>query len=192
MPDFIKIFNKIYHKKAPYYKPLVAATKVRFSKAFEDVSLVILRERTSHTLEDMQTNVIEVEANRSASAKLKAKVGKAERKMKAKEEGSSSKSKYEDQKIDEITSLLRSVSNRISKIETQPRTMQQIVARPQTQFRRAPQTQILQRPNTDQQIQTPLMIDDQQPEDTIPLITEDINNIDHSSIQNAIVFVLLN
>ena len=78
----------------------------------------------------MQTNAIEVEANRSESAKLKAKDEKVEWKMKTNEEGSSSKTKNEDQKIDEITSLLRNISNRISKIETQPRTVQQIVARP--------------------------------------------------------------
>ena len=53
----------------------------------------MLRERTSHTLEDMETNAIEVKANRLASTKLKAKVEKDKRKMKAKEEGSSSKTK---------------------------------------------------------------------------------------------------
>ena len=63
--------------------------------------------------------------------------------MKSKEEGSSSKTKNEDQKIDEITSLLRNLSNRISKIESQPRTIQQIAATPQTQNKRPPQPQIL-------------------------------------------------
>jgi len=104
----------------------------------------MLRERTSHTLDDMKTNSIEFEANRSSSAKIKAKVEKTERKMKAKEESSSSKTKNEDQKIDELTSFLRNLSNRILKIESQPRTIQKNAARPQTQYRRPPQPQILQ------------------------------------------------
>lgn len=112
----------------------------------------MLRESTYPTLQDMQTNAIVFEANRSTSSKLKAKAEKDERKMKAKEEGSSSKTKNDDQNIDEITSLLRNISNRISKIETQPRKIQQIAARPQTQFGRVPQTQILQRPNIHQHI----------------------------------------
>jgi len=99
----------------------------------------MLREWTSITLEDMQTNSIEVEANRSTSVKLRAKVEKTERKMKDREEGSSSKSKKEDQKIDEITSLIKNISNRISKMEAQPRTIQQTTNRPQTQHRRPSQ-----------------------------------------------------
>jgi len=150
MAYFIKLFNKIYHKMPLDCKPPATTTKVKFSKAFDDDFVVMLREMTSPTLHDMKINTIEVEANRSASSKLKAKAEKAERKMKAKEEGSSSKSKNDDQKIDEITSLLRNLSNRIYKIETQPRTIQKTATRPQTQFRRAPQTQILQRPNIDQ------------------------------------------
>jgi len=66
----------------------------------------------------MKTNAIEVEANGLASSKLKSKVEKVERKIKAKEEGSSSKTKNDHQKIDEITLLLRNLYNKISKIET--------------------------------------------------------------------------
>lgn len=114
-----KIFKKFYHKILIDCKPPVVAANVKFSKAFEDDFVVMLRERVSNTLEDMKTNAIEVEANRSYLGKLKAKVEKEERKLKARvDDSSSSKSKIEDQKIDEITSLLRNLSNRISKIET--------------------------------------------------------------------------
>ena len=57
----------------PDYKPPVTSAKVKFSKAFEDDFVVMLREITSRTLEDMQTNAIEEEANRVASTTLKAK-----------------------------------------------------------------------------------------------------------------------
>jgi len=71
-------------------KPPIAAAKSRFSKAFDDDFVVMLRERTSRTLEDMQTNAIEVEANRVASTSLKLKEEKAQRKLKSIEEASSS------------------------------------------------------------------------------------------------------
>lgn len=70
--------------------------------------------------------------------------------------------------------------------------IQQTATRKQTQFRRDPQTQILQRQSIDQHIQPPLMIDDQQPDDIGHLISEDINNIDHSSVHNVIVSHSLN
>lgn len=103
-------------------KPPVTPAKVRFSKAFDDDFVVMLRERNSHTLEDIQANNIEVEANRSYSTKLSAKVEKAQAKMKAKIEGSSSQNSKEDQKKDEITAFLRNLSNRMSKIENHPIT----------------------------------------------------------------------
>ncbi len=61
----------------PDCKPLVAAAKSRFSKAFEDDFVVMFREITSRTLVDMQTNAIEVEENKAGSATLKAKEEKA-------------------------------------------------------------------------------------------------------------------
>ena len=99
-------------------KPPVAAAKSRFSKTFDDDFGVMLRERFSRTLEDMQTNAIEVKANRVSLTSLKAKEEKAQKKLKYIQEAfrssSSSKTKTEDSKIDEITSLLRNLSNRIS------------------------------------------------------------------------------
>ena len=88
--DFIKRFNKLYHKMPIDCKPPVAATKSRFSKAFDDDFFVMLREITSITLEDMQTNTIEVEANRAASTSLKLKEEKAQKKLKFVQEASSS------------------------------------------------------------------------------------------------------
>ena len=191
--DFIKIFNKLYHKIPVDCNPPVAVAKSGFSKAFNDDFVVMLRERTSRTLEDMQTNSIEVEANRAASTSLKLKEEKGQRKLKTSQEASiSSKNKSEDSKIDEITSLLRILSNRISTIETQPRTIQQIVARPQNQnqgqYKINQPLQILQRPTNDLQVPTPLLIDDEQPDDNTMTITEDIDCMDsYSSNQTTII-----
>lgn len=143
----------------------------------------------------MQTNAIEVEENRVDSTSLKAKEEKAQRKLKSIQEASSSssssKTKTEDSKIDEITSLLRNISNRISKIETQPGTVQKTVTRSQNQnqgqYKSNPQLQIVQRPGNDQQIPIALLIDDQQPDEYTMTIIEDINNMDTSSNQAVII-----
>ena len=62
----------------PDCKPPIAIAKSRFSKAFEDDFTGMLREITSRTLEDMQTNAIEVEENRATTATLKAKEEKTQ------------------------------------------------------------------------------------------------------------------
>ena len=81
----------------------------------------MLRERKYKTLADMKTDAIEVEANRATSSKLRAKAEKVERKLKArKETGTCSKIKEEEHKIDEINTMLRNLSNKISRMEMQP------------------------------------------------------------------------
>lgn len=61
----------------PSFKPPVIVAKSKFSKAFDNDFVVMLRERTSRTLEDMKTNAIEVETNRASLTSLKAKEEKA-------------------------------------------------------------------------------------------------------------------
>lgn len=50
-----------------------------------------------------------------------------------------------------------------------------------------PQLQILQRPSNDQHIPSPLLIDEEQPNDNTMTITEDINNMDNFSDQIVII-----
>lgn len=97
--DFIKRFNKLYNKMPPDCKPPATVAKVRFSKAFEYDFVVMHRKRKYKTLADMQTNTIEIKANRSIAAKLRAKAKNTKKRMKAREEGTSSKTKYEDHKL---------------------------------------------------------------------------------------------
>lgn len=65
--DFIKSFNEIYNKMPAYCKPPVTAAKVRFSKAFEDDFSLMLRERKSRNLADIQIDAFEVEACQHSS-----------------------------------------------------------------------------------------------------------------------------
>jgi len=74
-------------------------------------------------------------------------------------------------------------------MEAQPRVVQPVSNRPQDLYKTPFQPQILQIPNSDQKIQPPLMIDDQEPKQTGPLITNDINDFDDPSSQNDIIQV---
>lgn len=85
----------------PDCKPPVAAAKSKFSKSFEDDFVVMLREITSRTLDDMRTNSIEMDENRSSLVTLRDKEEKSQRKLKSCQEAStSSKTKIDDSKID--------------------------------------------------------------------------------------------
>ena len=67
-----------------------------------------------------------------------------EKKIKAREESaSSSKTKDGEHKIDEITSLIRNLSNIISIMEAQPRVTEQVANRSQVQYISNFQPQIL-------------------------------------------------
>lgn len=109
-----------------------------------------------------------MEANRPTSSKLKVKAKKVERKIKSREEStSSSKTKDEEHKIYEITSFLRILSNKISRMETQPRVNKNVTNRSLVQYTRPFQPPTLQILNNNQKIQPPLMIDDQDPEEVV-------------------------
>lgn len=142
--DFSKRFNKIYNKKYADCKPLVIASKVRFSKAFDDYFSLMLRERNSRTLADMEIDAIEVEANRAVLGKFRVKAKKEKKNLKEKTKmGSSSKVKEEDKKIDEINSMLRKLFEKISRIITKPRQAQKNVNIPWGPYIRPFQPQIL-------------------------------------------------
>lgn len=73
---FIKRFNNIYNKMPADCKHLDIVAKLIFSKAFNDYFALMLRERKSKTLEDMEIDAINVEANKAASGKLREKAKK--------------------------------------------------------------------------------------------------------------------
>lgn len=79
------------------------------------------------------------------------------------------------------------MSNIISRMEAHPRFTQQFANRSQVQHTRPFQHRILQRKNIDRQIQPLLMIDDQYPKETIPVVTNDINFFEDSSSENDII-----
>jgi hypothetical protein len=69
--DFIKIFNKTYSKIPVDVKPSEPTAKVTFAGAFDPYFPLLLRERRSRTLSDMQEDGIQIEYNMMASGKFK-------------------------------------------------------------------------------------------------------------------------
>ena len=71
--DFIKWFNKLYLSLPTDMKPHQNATKVVFVVAFDSEFGFSLRERKPATLDDAQTDALELEANFSSTGKSKGK-----------------------------------------------------------------------------------------------------------------------
>jgi len=69
IPCFIKIFSKLYNSIYAYVKPSQPAAKVTFVGSFDSDFALLLRERRSITLIDMQDDEVEIEYNMIASSK---------------------------------------------------------------------------------------------------------------------------
>lgn len=116
--DFIKRFNKMYNSLPVEIKPPHVGAKVLFTGVFESKFGFTLRERRSITLDEIQTNAVEIEANLSAALKIKQK-DEAIDKNKGKEKARpSNQSKYlHEKKLDEIAKVIRNMSNNLVKLE---------------------------------------------------------------------------
>ena len=101
MSDFVKRFNKLYNSLPVEMKPPPIGARVVFVGEFEPDFSFTLRERISPTLEQIQTDSLEIEANMSIA-------GKVRDKEKSKEEASS-----QDQRIDDMTKVIKNLSNKL-------------------------------------------------------------------------------
>ena len=70
VPEFIKRFNKLYNNLPAKIKPPQATSKVVFVWEFELEFGFTLRERKSWTLDQIQIDALEVEANFTSTGKL--------------------------------------------------------------------------------------------------------------------------
>jgi len=67
--EFVKRFNKLYNSFPVEIKPLPAGAKITFAGDFESNFGFTLREIRSPTLDQIQTNALEIEANLVAAGK---------------------------------------------------------------------------------------------------------------------------
>ena len=61
--EFFRRFNNLYNRLPVEIKPPPAGAKITFAGAFESNFGFTLRERRSPTLDQIQTNALEIEAN---------------------------------------------------------------------------------------------------------------------------------
>ena len=69
--DFSKGFNKMYSKVPAEIKPSETSAKLTYANAFESEFSLMLRERRSDTLLNMEEAALEVETHMLATGKLK-------------------------------------------------------------------------------------------------------------------------
>ena len=71
MGDFSKRFNKMYSRISAKIKPTETVEKLTYANSFDHEFSLLLRERKSESLQNMQNAALEVEPNILASNKLK-------------------------------------------------------------------------------------------------------------------------
>eukprot|EP01018_Ginkgo_biloba_P001515 Gb_17820 [translate_table: standard] len=111
--DFNKRFNKMYNDDI---RPSQAVAKVAYVAAYDLDFAMILRERRSGNLDIMQNDAIDIEGNMVASGKIKLKTEAVDKK-KQKEGVSQYFSTSQDAKMEEMTKLIRALSNKVTRLE---------------------------------------------------------------------------
>ena len=155
--SFIKRFNKLYASLSAEMKPHQIAAKVVFVAAFDVDFGFSLRERKSVTLDDAQTDTLEVEANFTSTGKSRGR-GDHDVRRRGKEEVSTSNQDREaaDHKIKEMSKMIKNLSSKLVKLELETKisSSRPPQAAPNRGFNpqhRKPPLQILQRERKEQQ-----------------------------------------
>ena len=117
--EFNKIFNKIYNKIPQNIKASQAAAKVTYVGAYEAEFSMILREKRFPTLLSMQYYYLGVEGNMTTLGKLKHRKSFDKKKPKDEVVTSSKNNENQDEKIEEISRILRGLSNKLTKLEVE-------------------------------------------------------------------------
>jgi hypothetical protein len=113
--DFSKIFNKMYNKIADEIKPTEASAKITYVSAFDPDFFLLLRERRATYLAHMQYADLEVESNVLAVDRLK---NKADRdRGRGISEASTSGSPASHPQVDELTKLVKSLSENMERMK---------------------------------------------------------------------------
>jgi hypothetical protein len=115
--DFSQKFNKMYNKTPDEIKPTETSAKITYTSAFDSKFCLLLRERRSPSLVHMQDDALEVESNILASDKLRGKSDRDRRKNKV--EASTFDSSVVHSQVDELTKLVKSISNEIEKLKSE-------------------------------------------------------------------------
>lgn len=111
--EYYDRFNRVYSAIPAAIKPPLGLALIHFPEGFDFDMAYQLRERDPTTLEEMQSNVVKVEANLLAK---KSKL-KTERRITIKEEPSSSSSYL---KIDNLVKIMERIMERMTRADRTP------------------------------------------------------------------------
>ena len=107
----------MYKKIPDEIKPTETMEKINYASSFDSKFCLLLRERRSPSLVQMQDSALEVESNIIDSDKLRGKYDRDRRKNKA--EASTSDSPVVHSQVDELTKLVKSLSTEIEKLKSE-------------------------------------------------------------------------
>jgi hypothetical protein len=159
--EFTQRFNKLYNKIPVEVKPSQPAAKVTYAGAFDPDFALLLRERRSVDLPNMQDDAVEIESNMMASGKLKAKIENLNKENKKFKEqaGPSGSGKSAGDRIDEMARVIQQLSNKIYKMELEKPRRDNF---PRKDFRKNPEPQGPHKTtkNEDQKVQAPFKTED--------------------------------
>jgi hypothetical protein len=112
--NFSRRFNKMYNKIPIEINPTKASAKITYSITFESEFFLLLRERRATSLAHIEDATLEVESNILATNKLRSKSDRDRRK--GRDEASTSDSYVSPPQVDELKTLLRSLSTEMKKL----------------------------------------------------------------------------
>lgn len=131
--EFTKRFNNLYHKIPSMIQPIETTSMVAYSAAFEPDFVVALWERRSITLLLMQADAVALEGNLLAAGKIKCtgnqwpeekrKKKKDKKKRKNDPKPSTSVKDSPEVKIEEMSRIIRNLSNKITRLEVKGQTL---------------------------------------------------------------------
>jgi hypothetical protein len=134
--EFSTKFMKFCNSIPIEIKPPLGASQLRYVDSFDSDFVLLLRERRSNTLDDMMSDVIEVEVNLMASKNIKHNLDRSVKKVQGQAQPSTSQSSYD--KFNLIMKTMERLMERMF-MENKPTTRDQTDSRPRNQnFRRAP------------------------------------------------------
>jgi hypothetical protein len=115
--NFSKRFNKMYNKIPAEINPTEASAKISYASAFNPNFCLLLRERRSTSLAQMQYATIEVESNALAVDTLRNKTDAGRRKGRS--EASTSGPSLPHPQVNELTKIVKSLSAEMEKMKVE-------------------------------------------------------------------------
>ena len=113
----------MYRKIPIEIKPSKTSAKLTYANSFDSEFSLLLRERRSVTLLNMQEAALEVESNMLATCKLKEQSKYFDRDKKGKKEMSSTSTGNSSYKMDEMNKIIKKLSAKVNRLEMENKNL---------------------------------------------------------------------